>query len=246
MLASLTRHEWAAAVDGTVSRLLRRVGLMRPPVDALEVADALGIVVARDDRQSGRARIVRLTVANQGQTSILLRNDPRPERRQWAVAHEIGEAFASEVFDRLDLDPVDLPLDAREQIANLIAARLLLPSRWVRRVVARRGWNLAKLKRVFHTASHELLARRMLDFEPPVIVTIFDEGRVTFRRSNVLDRLPPLSTLERRCQERVYRTGKPTRDAESALFASGWPVHEPGWKREIVRVELGDWESSPW
>ena len=98
-----------------------------PPVDALTLARALHLSVAWDERQSGRGRIVRLSefAGTPSRGSILLRPDPRLERQQWAVAHEIGELFASRVFDQLGIDPRKAPAGARETLANQLAGRLL-------------------------------------------------------------------------------------------------------------------------
>ena len=86
--------------------------------------------MAVDDRQQGRARYVRLGShrAARPKATILLRPDPRCERRQWAVAHEIGEHVAHRVFHLLGIDPREAAPDRRERAANHLAGRLLLPA----------------------------------------------------------------------------------------------------------------------
>ena len=71
------------------------------------------------------------------------------------------------------------------------------------------GWDLLELKRRFATASHELIARRMLECRPAVIVTIFDQGRIAFRRGNLPGRVPPLSPAERACWQGVHEENRP-------------------------------------
>ena len=112
------------------------------------IAEALGITVALDDCQSGRARYVRLSdqSASRPKATILLRSDPRLERRQWAVAHEIGEHAAYRVFNRLGVDPCESSPRAREQIANQLAGRLLIPSHWFGEDAAALNWDLLALK----------------------------------------------------------------------------------------------------
>ena len=63
-------------------------------------------------------------------STILLRSDPRAERRQWALAHEIGEHAAHRVFLRLGVDFREVTANEREALANSMAGRLLLPTRW--------------------------------------------------------------------------------------------------------------------
>ncbi len=242
MLAELTRDDLAAAIDAVAESLLREAGIERPPVDAFALAAKLGIAVAPDDRQGGRARFVRLRdwAGRMPKPAILLRADPRPEREHWAVAHEIGEHAAHRVFARLAVDPREAPA-AREAVANWLAARLLLPSLWFHEDGRAADWDLAALKRRYPTASHELIARRMLDAEPPVILSIFDHGRLGFRGGNLAGPIPPPNALERRCQADAHRTGQPCSAAAPGCRVDAWPVHEPGWRREIVRLEVDEY-----
>ena len=113
-----------------------------------------------------------------------MRPEPRLERRQWAVAHEIGEHVAYRVFLQWGVDPRETAPKAREAVANNLAGRLLLPTAWFAADGAACGWDLLALKARYRTASHELIARRMLECRPPVIISIFDHRRISFRRSN--------------------------------------------------------------
>lgn len=240
MLPEFAVEEFAAALDAIVEELLDRSGVLAPPVDALAVAAALGIVVALDDRQAGRARFVRLGghAGSRTRESILLRPEPRAERRQWAVAHEIGERSAAAVFARLDVDPAETPPTARERIANDLAGRILLPSAWFIEAGLRCNWDLFALKSIFATASHELIARRMLQCEPPIVVTLFDQGRVTWRRSNLPGRLPPLWPGERQLWRWIHHAARPGETPFEGGTIRGWPVHEMDWRREILRTEV--------
>ena len=239
MLPELTLDELSTALDTVAERAILALGQDGPPVNALVLARALGLAIAWDERQAGRGRIVRLGefVGDRARGSILLRPDPRRERLQWAIAHEIGELCAVEVFDELRIDPRDAPPGTRETIANQLAGRLLLPRDWFAAAGEECGWDLAELKRRFSTASHELIARRMLDFSPQVAITIFDHGRRTFRRGNLPGRLPPLVPLEQAAWRGAHELGEVTLESDHRLSVQAWPVHEPEWKREILRSE---------
>lgn len=243
MFPEFTREELASGMDTVVRQVLDRAGVQEPPVDAFEVARALRITVAVDDLQQGRARYVQLSAGRplRPQTTILLRSDPRWERRQWAVAHEIGEHVAHRLFGLLGIDPRTTAVNAREVVANHLAGRLLLPTEWFVAEAAECDWDLLELKDRFATASHELIARRMLECPPPVIVSIFDQGKSYFRRSNVPGRVPPLSTVERQCWEAAHSLGLAQRAQDGTSTVHAWPVHEEGWKREIVRTEVDEW-----
>ena len=82
----------------------------------------------------------------------------------------------------------------------------------------------ARSKQRYATASHELIARRMLDFEPWIVITIFDNGRLTFRRSNRFR--PPARIHDRRAANaggksphRAARAG--SKDAAAHLGLAG-------------------------
>ncbi len=240
MLAEITREELTAVLEGVVMDLLAEGRIERPPVDAVRLAESLGMTVALDDCQQGRARFVRLGGHGGGRQrdTILLRPDPRPERRQWAVAHEIGESVAFRVFDALGVDPREAPDAARESVANRLAGRLLLPGEWFAADASGCRWDLFELKRRYATASHELIARRMLEMPPPVIVSIFDQGHVSMRRSNGPGRVPPLSAAEIECQKTAHDRNRPHHTYDGLQTVQSWPVHEEGWKREIIRAEV--------
>jgi DNA-binding transcriptional ArsR family regulator len=243
MLAEYTREELAAGLDRVVENTLAEVGIHAPPVDAFAVARALGITLAWDDRQQGRARYVRLSdhrVAA-ARATILLRPDPRWERQQWAVAHEIGEHVACHVFAQWGINPRETTGEARETVANNLAGRLLLPTTWFAADAAACAWDLIAMKARYRTASHELIARRMLECRPPVIISIFDQRKIIFRRSNLAGQAPPPSAAEMECWRNVH-CGKHPRQAQAGPhLIQGWPIHEEGWKREILRTELDDW-----
>jgi hypothetical protein len=177
-----------------------------------------------------------------GQGTIVVGEAERPERQQWAVAHEIGESVAYRVFERLGVALDEVLPTAREQVANRLASCLLLPRRWFAVDGRELDWDLIALKDRYATASHELIARRMLEMRPPVVITVCDQGRVHWRRSNVTARPPSMLPGEKAVWRDVHETGFPaeeTLDSETGLSGVRcWPIHEPGWKREILRSEI--------
>jgi hypothetical protein len=240
MFPELTREELAAGLDRVVEEVLQEAGVRQPPVDAMGVAGALGIAVALDEGQEGRARYVRMSDRRSGRSraAILVGPEPRLERRHWAVAHEIGEHVAWRVFARWGVDPRETDGNAREVVANHLAGRLLLPTDWFAADAVGCGWDLLKLKARYGTASHELIARRMLDCRPPVVISIFDQRRLSLRRSNLPGRVPPPSPAEMECWQAVHRGHCTPEVGSEGLRVRGWAIHEDGWKREILRTEV--------
>lgn len=226
------RGDFVAALEERVAGLLSAAEIDGPPVDAIRVARALGIGVIFDATQEPRGRQARVG----GRVSIFIRPDERRERIQWAVAHELGESLSHELFHQAGFDPEEVDPQSREQGANLAAARLLLPSLWFAEDAGRLAGDLLSLKRRYETASHELIAFRLLDLPEPAVVTVFDQGRQSRRRGNAAQRVPPLDRLEQDCWLAIRRFHQPQEIKGNGRRVQGWPIHEPGWQREILRT----------
>ena len=250
MLAEVTAEEISRSLDVCIEGLLWDAGVGSPPVDAFRVAHRLGVVVAEDATMCERARFVRLRGMTNGHATcdtIYVGPEPRSERRQWAVAHEIGESVAHRVFVALGVDGAAAPAEAREAIANQLATRLLLPTSWFAVDGFQCDWNLMELKRQYATASHELVARRMLEMRPPVAITLCDQGRVVWRRCNAGCTAATMSAVERALWQHTHRCGVASYEltdplADGFLRVHCWPIHEPGWRREILRTEIASWD----
>jgi hypothetical protein len=248
MIADIAEEEFAAALDACATETLWEAGVAEPPVDAFAVAAGLGLEVAWDRAMPQRGRFVRLAEQNRRRNeaggTIVVGVAERPEREQWAVAHEVGESIAYRVFERLGVSFDEALPTARELVANRLASALLLPRRWFALDGAELDWDLFALKERYATASHELIARRMLQMRPPIVITVCDHGRLRWRRSNVSTRPPTLAAEEHSAWQEAHVTGLPSfamPDPESGLQAvSCWPIHEPDWKREIIRSEVAE------
>jgi hypothetical protein len=228
------------ACDEIVRDVLEELSLGAPPVDALYVADRLQLAVVYDAAQAGRARIKRLC----GQAAIFLKPDERPERVQWATAHEVGESLAHRVLETMGVDPADLSdeLEAaqREHIANEFASRLLLPTDWFLADAEELDGDLARLKPLYATASHELILTNLLRLPGLSLTTVFDHGRMTRRRGNGQLAPPRLMPVEQEAWRRAHATGLPSELRTAEVRVQAWAVHEAGWKRELLRTTPGE------
>jgi Zn-dependent peptidase ImmA (M78 family) len=248
MFCDVSPEDFVAATDDCVSRLLWQSGIDRPPVDARRVAEQLGLLVVSNRTSNYRGQFVRLAGcggAGDSQATIVVGTAERPEREQWAIAHEIGESVAHEIFAQLGVHPDGAPENGREAVANRLASNLLLPRRWFTRDGRAFDWDLFELKDRYPTASHELIVRRMLDMSRPIVITLCDQGRVVWRRGNLGS--PPRRLLpeEHDGWQRAHATGLPSDDALDSLSTGldrvrVWPVHEPEWKREIIRSDIAE------
>ncbi len=229
-------ENWASACDDVVAELLAAADLAGPPVDALFVGQRLQHRLAWDAQQSTRGRLVR----RDGETTILLRPEERPERVQWAAAHELGESVAWRVYQLAGCDADEITPRQREQLANEIAQRLLLPTQWFQEFLRVSDGDLTALKAQFTSASYELIACRLLDFADARVVTIWDQGRQTRRLSNLPARTPPLTAVEKQVWRQTHASATATCRTGSFGRIRGWAIHEPEWKREITCWEIAE------
>lgn len=249
MLSEIPADQFAAALDACAADVLWEAGITEPPVDATLVAERIGLVVAHNAALPSRGRLIELADprgGTVGQGTIVVGLAERPERLQWAVAHEIGESVAHRVFAALGIRADDIPENAREQVANYLASCLLLPRDWFAADGPPLDWDLFALKHRYATASHELIARRMLEMSPPIVITLCDLGKVRWRRTNAGSRPPRLLPEEERVWRAAHESGQPSTiypdPAKTGLERiEAWPVHEAEWKREILRSAIAEW-----
>jgi Zn-dependent peptidase ImmA (M78 family) len=232
-MEDLEREDVLAAVDATVGELLAMARLAAPPVDAIALAQRhLGMIVCLDRRQEQRGRAQR----SGGRKQIFLRPEPTEERHQWTVAHEIGEHFKPDLLERLGVEPGRTRAMAGESLANLLAYRLLVPNVWFPGDARVCGHDVPELKAKYRTASHEVIAWRLLDLPEPCVITIFDNEHVSRRKSNAWPIRRELHPAERACQRYVNQYSRPHVVRQDGWTVHGWPVHQPDWKREILRT----------
>lgn len=230
---------WRDACDDVVEELLDDLSLeSAPPIDAIAVAKQLGMDVVYDQSMRTRARFKRLA----GSPTIFLKPEERPERLQWAVAHELGERLAARVFEKLERDhssdqvrPGSPRGLMREQVANEIAGRLLLPRRWFFDALEQNDFDLHALKNQFSTASYELILLGLLRWPEWSVVTVFDNQEVTRRFSN-RGSAPRLSPLEYDVWQECHQTGRSCERSADGVRVRAWAAHQDDWKRELLRT----------
>jgi len=229
-----------SACDEVAEELLAEAGWSNPPVDAFQLAAELGYEIAFDARQEARGRFKRLG----GRPTMFLSPDDRPERLQWAAAHEIGESAAYRVFELLDIDPLLMETDLREKVAAQLASALLLPRREFEADALLHDGDVPALKAKYATASHELILTAQLRMEPLMLASVFDHGELTRRRTNGRLAAPPLMAVERQAQLRAHATGRPVVLTGRGVRVQAWAIHEAGWKRELLRTTPLETEDS--
>jgi Zn-dependent peptidase ImmA (M78 family) len=240
MWDDIAREDVFALVDRAIEELLDDAGIAHPPVDAIVLAQRhLGMLVCLDRKQPQRGRAQRAS----GRKQIIIRPEPTEERHQWTVAHEIGEHLKAPLLAKLGMNPEATRPMAGESLANLFANRLLVPTCWLADEARTNNYDLPALKQRFRTASHEVIAWRLLDLPEPCIITIVDNEHISRRRGNALRAGRAFAPVERRCQEYVHYYSRAHVEQEKGWTVHGWPVHQADWKREILRTTVEEDES---
>jgi hypothetical protein len=151
------------------------------------------------------------------------------------VAHEIGEHLKPMLLRRLGVGPEQTRMMTGESLSNLFAYHLLVPACWFPEDVATWNYDLPALKERYATASHEVLAWRLLDLPEPCVITILDNNAVHRRRSNGWKVRRQLEPAEEECSRYVHHYGRPRVVQKDGWTVHGWPIHQLDWKREILR-----------
>jgi hypothetical protein len=225
MREELSREEVHSATDRIIESLLEGAQVTAPPVDAVAVArHHLSLEVGPDRRRPQR-----------GRRRDSLQPEPTEEQRQWEAAHRIGEALKPALLQQLDIDPSQTRALAGESLAKLFANHFLVPTAWLTDAGRACGYDLLDLKEQFATASHEVIAWRLLDLPEPCIITIVDNGEIYRRKSNSRQVRKVLAPAERQCLARVGQFSRPAFVRSGGWSVQGWPIHQADWKREVLR-----------
>jgi predicted transcriptional regulator len=205
--------------------LLDKLGIHAPPVDAFLLAKGLGLAIQIDPLLKTRGYSRRRW--DLGTIVVGSKNPGKSERKQFTIAHELGEISLKGKVEGTHL----------EEASNLMAINLLLPRGWFKRDAEASGFDLLELKKIYSTASHELIALRMLEFRP-MIVTIFDNGRLYRRKGSYPFPIRTVYPMERQCLKEVSLNGGKVSLKDERMSVTGWPVFREDWKRVILRTEL--------
>jgi predicted transcriptional regulator len=240
LTVEFSQEELFDAMDRLIGRLLDRVGITTPPVDALHIAEEhLGIPVevvdpAEEDELPRRRRPRPHTAG------IVLTPGMTPDQEQKAAAAGVAQALLPDLLRRLSIAPETATPALTAHLRGQLAARLLIPTRMLRGAANRCKYDVLALHALFHTATPEAVALRLLDLEEPCVITIVDDGVVTLRRGNRTRETKKLTAAEQECVERILALDLPHRARIGSWTASGWPVPGRAFRRILVRAVPDD------
>jgi Zn-dependent peptidase ImmA (M78 family) len=216
-------YNYIAIIEEEVSKLLEICSIEHPPVDAFLVAEKLNYEISVDEKLRARGYKRR----RWGKDEIFVNSPSKSERKHFTIAHEIAEHVLENRIIREDL----------ESSCNAMASSLLMPAQWFEMDAKNCNFDLLELKKIYSTASHEAIAYRMLRFSE-CIITIFDNAKVTIRKTSIDNPYRHIHPLEVKCFQKVNNSGEPFAVSENNARIQGWPVFKDDWKRVILRTEM--------
>lgn len=226
------------AVDRLVLSCLSRVGVHEPPVDALRVAsDGFQLRIEYAEPEDPRERQYGDRPRRRASAdTIVLRDDMTEESQHLLAARAVARRLLPQVLTKLGVHPEVEHRQANAQLTNMIAPRLLLPTRWFAGDAARAGYDLVRLKDKYPTAGMEMMALRMLDLEEPCVIAIVDDdGTIVNRRSNRFQAPRKLTEAELTCRELILESGEPAQSKGSGWIVRGWPTPGVPFRRIVMR-----------
>jgi predicted transcriptional regulator len=236
-----SQDELFEAIDRLVNGMLERSGVVKPPVNALDLAENhLGIPVEvvepveADERGRPRPRLRRTSAG------IVLSSDMTEEQQQKKAADGIARTFLADILGKLGVSPGTENKQLASHIRALFVSRLLVPHKLLRTALKECRYDLLELKKVFNTATVEMIALRLLDLDEPCVIAIVDDGVVTVRRGNRATASTKLGPAEQTCLNRVMELDLPHRLRAGEWTVQAWPVPDRPLRRIILRAVPDD------
>lgn len=164
----MTVHTLLPAFDEWGERIVEKYGTSNPVV----IANRMGMRVV----MSNLPRMVKACLCRGRDgvpDSILVNRRMGYWRRNYAIAHEIAEHLVSAMGVHAD--------EEDEPIIDRCAAAIMMPRTAFTMALMRYGPDVVMIHRKFPFASHEALARRILDFLPNAVLTICDDHEIVLR-----------------------------------------------------------------
>ena len=230
-----SQDEVFEACDRLIVGLLERAGVTEPPVDALKIAEQhLGIPVTftepeEDERGRPRPRSRRLP------DGIVITPHMSAEQQQTVAAQAIARDLLPDLLRKLGIVPGSESKQAIADFCRLLSSRLLVPTRFLRAALRDSRYDLLALKRVFSTASPEIIALRLLDLDAPCLIAVIDDGVVATRRGNRVAVNRKLTAAEEQCLEQVMAQDLPCTVRGDGWTVHGWPIPERPFRRVVLR-----------
>ena len=239
-MSEFSAEEVFEACDRLVAGLLERAGVVRPPVDALRVAeDHIGIPVEMAEPEVDERGRPRPSSRRPG-SGIVLSPHMTEEQRQAAAANGIARTLLPDLQRKLGIQDGSLAKQAAAHFRGLLVARLLVPTRLLRTALRGCKFDLPALKEVFSTAGVEAIALRLLDLDDPCVIAIVDDGVVATRRGNTIPAGRKLTPPEQQCLDRVMELDLPHRTRGEGWTVHGWPVPNRPFRRVVLRAVPDD------
>ena len=236
-MGDFSQDDLLDAIDRAVRQLLDAEGVTRPPVDAVTLAqDAFGLTVVEaepdDEQEQGRFGP---RPPRRRSREVVLRPEQSLASRHAVCARACAKELLPGILAKLGVTPGTENRSAANQLAAVIAPRLLMPSHWWERDARRAGFDLPELKAKYATVGVELLLLRMLDVDEPAVVAVVDDGTATTRRSNRQPVGRGLLAAELLCCERVRAEREPQRARRDGWTTQGWPIPDGPFDRILLR-----------
>jgi predicted transcriptional regulator len=237
-----SQEELIEVIDRMIAGMMERAGVTTGPVDALTLADdhlgiPIEVVEPAEEDENGKCR-PRSRGANSG--TITLTTDMSNEQRQRVAADGIARLLLPDISKKVGMVLGSETKQFVTFVRGLVVPRVLIPTRAFRAALRECRYDVFALKRIFATASMEMIALRFLDLDETCVVSIVDDGVVATRRGNRVAVSKKLEAAEQECVDRIMELDLPQRARKGEWTAQGWPVPDRPFRRILLRAVPDD------
>ena len=240
-MSEFTTEELFDTIDHVVLDLLTQNRITEPPVDAVAlVQDAFNYTVREQEEDDGPRQYGDRPKPRPRGRELVFTPTQSEAGKQSLAARACARELIPTILGKLGVVPGTEQRSAQNQLAGLIAPRLVLPSRWFATAARRASNDLFRLRELFTDVAYEWIALRLLDLEDPCVIAVVDDGSVSTRRSNFAQLGKKLTEAEQACAEKVQASEEPETVRREGWTARGWFIPNGPFNRIILRAVPDD------
>lgn len=237
-MEEFTTEELMEAIDRVVLQLLQEAGIDEPPVPTIDLLQhQFNYTIAfQEEEEDEDPHLARYKRPPRKQSRQLMLNPAQSDEGQSvAAARACAREMLPGILKRLGVVQGSDNRSVQNSLVSLIAPRLLLPGRWFEKSSRRANYDLIRIHEEFSTATFEMIAVRLLDFEDPMIISIVDDGAIALRKSNAFPVKRELVAAETDCLQKIQETEDPEKVRKDGWSVWGWPIPNGPFNRIILR-----------
>ena len=141
-------------IESVATKALQSVDCKQPPVPLEEIVGKMGLKIVEFDFHEGISAVLKPE-----HNVIGVNKNHHPVRKRFSVAHELGHFLLGHGDGQEIIDEEFGKPFPQETEANAFASALLMPAKWIKDSVAKKGLDLEELAKTYEVSKQALTIR---------------------------------------------------------------------------------------